>query len=48
VIDASVSSQLLTGLLMALPLAGSDSEIKVDNLKSAPYIDMTIDLLKKF
>lgn len=48
VIDASVSSQLLTGLLMALPLAGSDSEIKVDNLKSAPYIDMTVDLLKNF
>lgn len=47
-IDASVSSQLLTGLLMALPLAESDSEIKVNNLKSAPYIDMTIEILKNF
>jgi 3-phosphoshikimate 1-carboxyvinyltransferase len=47
-IDGSVSSQLLTGLLMALPLAARDSEIKVNNLKSKPYIDMTIDILKSF
>lgn len=47
-IDASVSSQLLTGLLMALPLAQGDSEIKVNNLKSKPYIDMTLDILKAF
>lgn len=47
-IDGSVSSQLLTGLLMALPLASKDSQIKVNNLKSKPYIDMTIQLLKSF
>jgi 3-phosphoshikimate 1-carboxyvinyltransferase len=47
-IDGSVSSQLLTGLLMALPLASKDSEIKVHNLKSKPYIDMTIQLLNFF
>ncbi len=47
-IDGSVSSQLLTGLLMALPLASIDSEIKVNNLKSKPYIDMTIGILKSF
>ena len=47
-IDGSVSSQLLTGLLMALPLASKDSEIKVKNLKSKPYIDMTIQILKSF
>ncbi|HEX7494268.1 MAG TPA: 3-phosphoshikimate 1-carboxyvinyltransferase [Bacteroidales bacterium] len=47
-IDGSVSSQLLTGLLMALPLASKDSEIKVNNLKSKPYIDMTIQILKSF
>ncbi len=47
-IDASVSSQLLTGLLMALPLAENDSEIKVNNLRSAPYIDMTTGILKDF
>jgi 3-phosphoshikimate 1-carboxyvinyltransferase len=47
-IDGSVSSQLLTGLLMALPLASENSEIKVNNLKSKPYIDMTLQLLKSF
>jgi 3-phosphoshikimate 1-carboxyvinyltransferase len=47
-IDGSVSSQLLTGLLMALPLASKDSAITVRNLKSKPYIDMTIQLLKSF
>jgi 3-phosphoshikimate 1-carboxyvinyltransferase len=47
-IDGSVSSQLLTGLLMALPLAGNDSEISVNNLKSKPYVSMTIKLLEDF
>jgi 3-phosphoshikimate 1-carboxyvinyltransferase len=47
-IDGSVSSQLLTGLLMALPLAARNSEIKVNNLKSKPYIDMTMQILKSF
>jgi len=47
-IDGSISSQLLTGLLIALPLAARDSEIKVNNLKSKPYIDMTIQILKSF
>ena len=47
-IDGSVSSQLLTGLLMALPLVSKDSEIEVNNLKSKPYIDMTLQILKSF
>jgi 3-phosphoshikimate 1-carboxyvinyltransferase len=47
-IDGSVSSQLLTGLLMALPVLPEDSEIKVRNLKSRPYIDMTLQILKDF
>jgi 3-phosphoshikimate 1-carboxyvinyltransferase len=47
-IDGSVSSQLLTGLLIALPVVKGDSEIRVTNLQSRPYIDMTIDLLKQF
>jgi 3-phosphoshikimate 1-carboxyvinyltransferase len=47
-IDGSISSQLLTGLLMSLPLADDDSRIKVNNLKSKPYIDMTIGLLRDF
>lgn len=47
-VDGSVSSQLLTGLLMALPLVKEDSEINVLNLKSKPYIDMTLQVLDKF
>jgi len=47
-IDGSVSSQLLTGLLMSLPLADNDSVIMVNNLKSKPYIDMTLGVLRDF
>jgi 3-phosphoshikimate 1-carboxyvinyltransferase len=47
-IDASVSSQFLTGLLMALPLSRKDSHVRVSGLSSAPYIRMTIELLSTF
>lgn len=48
VIDGSSGSQLLTGLLMALPVLNSDSEIIVENLKSKPYISLTLQLLSDF
>ncbi len=47
-IDASLTSQFLTGLLIALPLAQKDSVLNVKNLKSSPYVDMTLDVLKKY
>jgi len=47
-VDGSLSSQFLTGLLMALPLAQKDSELIVNNLKSRFYIDLTIKVLKDF
>lgn len=47
-IDGSLSSQVLTGLLIALPKAAGDSEIIVKNLKSKPYIDLTLDMIKDF
>ena len=47
-VDGSVSSQFLTGLLMALPLAEEDTTIAVENAVSKPYLDMTIDLADKF
>jgi 3-phosphoshikimate 1-carboxyvinyltransferase len=47
-IDASESSQLLTGLLIALPFAGGNSEIEVRHLNSIPYIQMTLDILQQF
>lgn len=47
-LDASSSSQFLTGLLMALPCCPQDSLIHTKNLKSRPYIDMTLELLAAF
>jgi len=47
-IDGALSSQLLTGLLMALPVLKEDSKITVNNLKSIPYINLTIETLKQF
>ncbi len=47
-VDASLTSQLLTGLLMALPLCEQDSRISVTGLASAPYINMTVELLARF
>ena len=48
-VDGSLSSQFLTGLLMAYASAGaSDSTIHVNQLKSKPYIDLTLAVLKHF
>jgi len=48
-IDGSLSSQFLTGLLMAYAASHpGNATIRVNNLKSRPYIDLTIDVLKKF
>lgn len=47
-IDGSQSSQFLTGLLTALPKAEKDSVLKVENLKSVPYVQMTLDIIEKF
>ncbi len=57
-VDGSLSSQFLTGLLMAASLNPPEGEtldsqnpmftIKVRNLKSKPYIDLTLDVMKQF
>jgi 3-phosphoshikimate 1-carboxyvinyltransferase len=48
-IDGSLSSQFLTGLLMAYAAAGADNvSIAVRDLKSKPYIDLTLDVMKRF
>lgn len=46
-IDASSTSQFLTGLLIALSATGTERRIIVKNLTSRPYIDVTIELLEK-
>ncbi|WP_079428090.1 3-phosphoshikimate 1-carboxyvinyltransferase [Clostridium oryzae] len=48
-IPGNVSSQFISGLLFALPLLDSDSEILIQGiLESKPYIDLTLDSLKNF
>lgn len=48
ILDGSISSQYLSALLMIAPLIGGLT-IKVDGAQvSKPYIDMTIDTMKKF
>lgn len=48
-VDGSLSSQFLTGLLFAYAASGAtDVFIKVNNLRSRPYIDLTLDVMKQF
>jgi 3-phosphoshikimate 1-carboxyvinyltransferase len=42
-----ISSQFLTALLIACPLAPEDTEITVDNLNERPYVEITLDWLRK-
>lgn len=48
-VDGSLSSQFLTGLLMAYAAAvASNVSIKVKDLKSKPYIDLTLSVMQSF
>ena len=48
-VRGDVSSQFLTALLMALPLAGSDSTIEVEGeLISKPYVEITLNVMLRF
>jgi 3-phosphoshikimate 1-carboxyvinyltransferase len=48
-IDGSLSSQFLTGLLFAYAASNAkDVSIKVKNLKSKPYIDLTLMVMQSF
>ena len=48
-IDGSLSSQFLTGLLFALGEAATEIvTVFVNDLKSKPYIDLTLNVMKKF
>lgn len=44
---ACPSSQYLTALLLACPLAAGDSEIAVTLLHEQPYVDLTLDWLRR-
>jgi len=48
-IDGSLSSQFLTGLLLAYAAAGANNVgIKVVDLKSKPYVDLTLKVMHDF
>lgn len=48
-LPGNISSQFVTGLLMALPLLDGDSELVLTSpLESRGYVDMTLDVLRDF
>lgn len=48
-LPGDVSSQFVSGLLLALPLLGGDSEIRLlSPLQSRPYVDMTLAVMRAF
>lgn len=48
-VKGNVSSQFLTGLLMALPITGKESVIQVSGeLISQPYVALTLEQMKRF
>jgi len=48
-VRGSVSSQFLTALLMAMPLAGRTARIDIlGELVSRPYVEMTLNLMRRF
>ena len=48
VIDASLTSQVTSGLLMALSLLTEDSIVRMENPVSAGYVDMTASVLNRY
>ncbi len=47
-IEGTVSSQFVSGLLFAAPLAKTDVTIHIiDRLESQPYVEMSVDLLRR-
>ena len=48
-VDGGISSQFITGLLLALPLTGEESWVRLtSHLQSKPYVDITIGAMKDF
>lgn len=47
-IDGSLSSQFLTGMLFAYSFKNCGAIISVTNLKSKPYIDLTLQVMQNF
>ena len=48
VIDAREGSQVVSGLLISLPLLNKPSTIKLVNITSRPYLEMTCEIMSNF
>jgi 3-phosphoshikimate 1-carboxyvinyltransferase len=48
VIDASEGSQVISGLLISLPLMNKLSTVKLMNVTSRPYLEMTCEIMSNF
>ncbi|WMJ77448.1 MULTISPECIES: 3-phosphoshikimate 1-carboxyvinyltransferase [unclassified Sedimentibacter] len=48
-VSGNISSQFISGLLLALPLLSGDSTVKIKGpLESKGYVDLTLDILSNF
>ncbi len=48
-IAGNISSQFITGLLMAFPLTGEDCAVRITTrLESRGYVDLTLDVMERF
>jgi len=47
-VDGRLGSQAVSGLLMVLPLLEGDSEICLHHPVSLPYIDLTLEVMRRF
>lgn len=48
-IAGNISSQFITGLLMAFPLTGEDCTVRITTrLESKGYVDLTLDVMERF
>jgi len=48
IVDASTTSQVLTGLLFALPRCDRDSELELCGLASGGYVELSLEVLASF
>jgi 3-phosphoshikimate 1-carboxyvinyltransferase len=48
VIDASEGSQVISGLLISLPLLNNPSTLNLVNITSRPYLEMTCEIMSDF
>lgn len=49
ILSGKITTQLISGILIALPYLGSDFELKIEDITfDNPYISLTLDAMKRF